>query len=84
MKMTVGLSSALVDVSSYPDIEAKGQTLVLQNLGPGSVFIDFKDEVTPETGVEIGVNGGYELPRVGKLYAVADLADTDLRILVVG
>lgn len=86
MQMTVGTSAELVDTVEFSDTSSPGQVVVIQNLGPGDVYIDFTEDVTVGNGLKIGVNGAYELPRTSnesQLYIVASQASTDVRILLV-
>lgn len=86
MKVTVGATPQKLDTSDYPDRGSAGQVLIIQNLGPGEVYFDSTDEVTIETGVQIGVKGGYELSEFTPntpVYFVAT-QESDLRISVMG
>lgn len=86
MKLTVGTTPVLVGTDDYPDVGATGQTVVVQNLGTGDVYIDFDAAVTTGTGFKLGVGAAYEFASVSgqSLYAVASAIGTDVRILVVG
>lgn len=64
-------------------------TPIVQNLGPGVLYLDHDPEVSVDTGLKVPVDTGYEFARDlsqggGQVYAVADADDTDVRILVVG
>lgn len=82
MQQTVGVAAARLNAPS-------SSSPVLQNLGPGIVYVDHDSGVSEDTGFKLVVNAVYEFPRDlgvggGNLWVVADAADTDLRILVVG
>lgn len=79
MKVIVGTTPhALVEVT-------RNQTPVIQNLGPGDLYLDFSSTVAVGNGLKVVPDGSYEflhdLP--GRLYLVASQASTDVRILVV-
>jgi hypothetical protein len=61
------------------------QVPVIQNLGPGVVYIGFTSDVSADSGLRIPVDAVYEFPGnvQGTLHAVSTLADTDVRVLVV-
>lgn len=87
-KQTVGTSAALLDLSAYPDLhQTGGQSLVLQSLGAGDVYVDLTNAVTTANGLKIA-NGtsvtltGLDLSQ--PLYVIASAVSTDLRILAVG
>lgn len=88
MKKTVGTGAASkVDLTSYPDVGQKGQTLVMQNLGPGEIEFDTHADVTIGTGLKLAVGGDWELNLDGSpnpVYVVATQANTDLRYSVLG
>lgn len=86
MKQTVGTAAAAVDLSGYPDKGRVGQTLMIQNLGPGNVYVDATNAVTADTGIKIGIGGGWEIQNWtgGSIYLISDLANTDVRIVAVG
>lgn len=60
---------------------------VIQNLGPGVVYLDATADVTANTGVKIDVNVAYEFLRTfnqgGKIYLIASQANTSVRTLAV-
>lgn len=85
--MLVGTSPELVDTATeYPDLGVSGQVVVMQNLGPGDIYVDFKDDVSVTSGVKIAASGAYEFPRGASqgLYVVASANETDVRIMAVG
>lgn len=64
-------------------------TPVVQNLGPGNLYVDHDPAVTATTGFKLVPNSVYEWPHdlgqaTGVIYAIADAVSTDVRILVVG
>jgi len=64
-------------------------TPVLQNLGPGVVYLDTSDDVAVATGLQLPVGAAYEWPHDlsqsgSAIWLVATAADTDVRYLVVG
>jgi hypothetical protein len=82
MKQTVGTTAVKLPVSA-------SQTPVIQNLGPGIVYLDGAGTVAAGTGLKLPVGAVYEVPRdlssgSGELWLVADAASTDVRFLVVG
>lgn len=63
-------------------------TPMLQNLGPGTVYMGGPD-VTVDDGVLLPVDATYEFPRDlgaggGALWLVADQPDTEIRYMVLG
>lgn len=78
-KATVGLAAVALPV----DV---GETPVIQNLGPGVLYLDTRPNVTPATGLQVPVNSAYEFPNdvTRQVYAVATMAGTDVRIMIVG
>lgn len=61
---------------------------IIQNLGPGNVFFDTDGDVTPSDGILLAPSSVYEFPTPGGasvgIFIVADQADTDVRIVVLG
>lgn len=87
MQMLVGTTAIEVTTTSYPDLAESGQTVLVQNLGPGTLYVDFLSEVAVGTGVRLKPEGdAYEFKRSAgqKLYLVASEANTDVRFLAVG
>lgn len=86
MKMIVGTDPVLIDTSdAYPDRGASGQTVLIQNLGPGTVYADFAEN--PLDGIRLAASGdAWEFQRAAgqELYVVASEADTDVRVVAVG
>ena len=78
-KVTVGTAAVALPV----DV---GETPVIQNLGPGNLYLDTASGVTTGTGLQVPVDSVYEWTRdiTKTLYAIADAAGTDVRILKVG
>jgi hypothetical protein len=77
-KVTVGTTPVALPVD-------RGETPIIQNLGPGVVYLDTRSNVSTGTGLQVAVNSAYEWPTdvTSAVYAVADVADTDVRIMVV-
>lgn len=78
----MGTSAARLPVDS-------SGTPVVQNLGPGKVYLDTVSTVTTANGLELEVGDVYEFPHDlsqagGGVYAIADQANTDVRLMVVG
>lgn len=63
----------------------EGRPLV-QNLGPGKVYLDTVATVSVGTGFEMAVGGTFEYAEDSNItptvYAVADEANTDLRMII--
>lgn len=61
---------------------------VIQNLGPGNVYVDTDGEVTSADGLKLVPNSIYEFPTSGGnsdgIWLVADQAGTDVRVVVMG
>lgn len=74
--------------TSKQQITASGRNrLVIQNLGPGNVFLGTEGDVSPTIGLKIAVNAVYEFPTTSAdddVWVVADAANTDVRVLRVG
>ncbi len=52
------------------------ETVVVQNLGPNDIYVDYSSTVTSATGLKIAANGTYSVGHVRrKLYARAVTAD---------
>lgn len=82
MRVLVGTSVTSLPIRSEV-------TPVIQNLGPGVLYIDADPAVSATSGFVLDVGSVYEYPRdlavaAGAVYAVASQANTDVRILVVG
>lgn len=82
MKQIVGTAAVAANIKST-------DSPVIQNLGPGNLYFDFDAAVSASTGFKLEVGMVYEFPRdlslAGpKLYFIADAANTDVRMLVVG
>jgi hypothetical protein len=60
--------------------------VIIQNLGPGTLYFDLDAAVAPETGIKIPADSGYEfyssLGDTGDLYLVSS-ATSDVRYLAV-
>ena len=87
MQAVIGTTPVPIATDQYVDVGAAGQVVVVQNLGPGDLYIDFLEGVDSSSGLKLAAGGdAYEFPRATSqtLYAVATEADTDVRIMVVG
>lgn len=73
-----------IDLSGYEDRGAVGMMVIVQNLGPGDVYVDQADDVTSDSGVKIAANGYWEFSSITGQYFVADGGDADVRVTVVG
>lgn len=58
---------------------------VIQNLGPGILYLEESNQVTTANGLRIAVGDTYEypLPATDPIWLVSDTAGTDARVLVV-
>lgn len=60
---------------------------VIQNLGPGSVYLDTDGDVDENTGFVIAPGAVYEFPTAGArskgIWIMADAPDTDVRVVTV-
>jgi hypothetical protein len=63
---------------------------VIQNLGPGNVYLGTEEtEADPDAGFKIVPNGGFEFStaagfEAGGVWIASDAADTDVRVISVG
>ena len=74
MQQTIGTTSTT--------LVSKGQPVVIQNLGPGTIYFDFETEATVEDGFKLNVNELYETPGgAAKMpfSVISTEADTDIR-----
>lgn len=81
MKLTVGVAAVPLGLEGTV-------TPVIQNLGPGDLYLGGAD-VTVADGFKLAPNAVYEYPRdlgqgAGKIHLVSSMANTDVRVLVVG
>lgn len=85
MQASVGTSAAKLDLSGYPDRGSRGQTIIVQNLGPGDVFLDAVAGVTSASGLKLVPGNAYEMRTDGsqEIYAVASQT-SDVRVVVIG
>lgn len=79
MKLTVGTTPVRLPVEGAP---------VLQNLGPGVLYMDSVPDVDVNTGIRVPVNQAYEFVKKldltsGALFLVATQS-TDVRYMEVG
>jgi hypothetical protein len=86
MQTTVGTSEIELDVSDYADVGGGGQTLILQNLGAGDLYFDFRPGVAVGSGIKMASGGGYELADFDSRQAIYLISNSsvDLRYAVVG
>lgn len=60
---------------------------VIQNLGPGSVYLDTDGDVDSSSGFVIAPGAVYEFPAASSrsrgIFVVSDTADTDVRVVTV-
>ena len=79
MNISVGVAPAAIPIR-------QGDRPVIQNLGPGDLYIDTEPDVTTASGIKIVVDGSYEFPMdpLKTVYAVASVDATDVRVMVVG
>lgn len=86
MKLLVGTTPVLVDTSDeYPDRGTSGQVVMVQNLGPGTLYADFTED--PVNGIRLLSSGdAYEFERAAgqDLYVVSTESNTDVRVVAVG
>lgn len=62
---------------------------VIQNLGPGKVYLDTNNGVTTSGGLQLPVGAIYEFHvgagfNAGGVWLVSDAANTDVRIIGIG
>lgn len=86
MNVTVTTSQVRLNTSAYADLGTTGQTLVMQNLGDGEVYFDFRTGVTAANGIRLSPNGAYELTNWNASMDVFLISDSsaDVRYGVVG
>jgi hypothetical protein len=82
MKLVVGTSPVKID-------RAGRGRLVLQNLGPGTVYFDTSaDDVTVDSGLRLDVGAAYEFSggsgSEDGVSVVSTAEDTDVRVIVMG
>lgn len=69
-------------------VAASGRNrLLIQNLGPGNVFLDTEGTVTATAGLKIEPGAVYEFPTASAdddVYIISDTANTDVRIVRLG
>jgi hypothetical protein len=82
---------AQVDVGTVPvRLPVQGTTRpMIQNLGPGIVYMDRDEDVDATTGIKLEVGDVYEFPTDvsaggSSVYLISDTADTDVRYMVAG
>ncbi len=84
LSLTDGGTAQTLDLDDYPDLGGVGQTVLVQNLGPGAVWFDRDSGVDETTGVKIATDGYWEFASVAEMYFMADGGNADLRVTVVG
>ncbi len=61
---------------------------LIQNLGPGNVYLDTDGDVDADSGFKIVPGAVYEFPSAGAssvgIFLIADVEDTDVRIVGMG
>lgn len=60
---------------------------VIQNLGPGDIYIDTDGDVDADSGLKLVPNAVYEFPTSGSLseiWVVATAENTDIRVVGMG
>lgn len=61
---------------------------LIQNLGPGNVYVDTDGDVDADSGFRIAPNSVYEFPTSGGsskgIFLVSDIEDTDVRVVGMG
>ncbi len=75
------------NVGTTPVVVGKpGQAVSVQNLGPGTLYLDTRSDVDEDSGTRVVVDAYFEFPRdLGKeLYAVSTQDNTDVSVMVVG
>ena len=80
--MRILLSTTSVQVPS-----AGRSRLILQNLGPGTVYFDTDGDVDTVSGIELAVGDIFEFETSSgddNVWVVATLPSTDLRVVEVG
>lgn len=84
--LTVSTTPVPLNLTAYADRGPTGRVVVVQNLGPGNLFLDAVNTVAPSTGIKIAVGGGYEIAdyKGGPIFIVADAASTDVRYAAFG
>lgn len=81
----VTTSAVALDLSGLPDIGPTGQTLVIQNLGPDDLYVDFDEDVAEDNGIKLPANIVWEVPgyvRSRPVYVVSS-GESDVRYTVV-
>ena len=66
------------EVTEVPTAGENG-ALTLQNLGPGTVYVDTSDDVSEDTGLKLEVDAGPFPLTAGRFYVVAVGGVADLR-----
>lgn len=76
---------AFVNLDSTPyhikDLDIR--VCVIQNLGPGFVYMDSKEDVTDSTGFKIEVGGVYETATSGGYSDIYLMTDSDAEVRIV-
>jgi hypothetical protein len=79
MKLTVGtVTPVLIPVPEGSD------SVLIQNLGTGNVYVDGNPAVTTATGVKIAAAANLVVSspnNVGELFLISDAASTDVRYI---
>lgn len=86
--VNVSTQPEFLNTSMYPDLRNTLQTVVAQNLGPDSIYLDFVEnanDLTTENGIQLIANGIYEIPSydAARPIAIVSAGESDVRILAV-
>jgi len=86
MNLAVTTSQAVLDTSMFPDKEDRSQTLILQNIGAGIVYVDFITGVTTARGIKLAVDAVLSIPEwtTAMTVYVIGSASADLRYTLAG
>ena len=84
------MSALTVGTSVAVQVSLRGaHQPIIQNLGPGTVYVEDEANVSTATGLQIPVGVAYEFPRAfdtsrdRTLYLISSQAATDVRVMVV-
>lgn len=82
----VSNSAIYMDTSIYPDLRETLQTVVIQNLGPDDLYLDYVsdlEELTSESGIKLVPDGIWEIQRYdsSRPLALVSVGTSDVRVL---
>jgi len=86
MNVSVGTAETPIATTESVDSFAAGQVVIVQNLGPGTVYLGTSQGVTAVNGLELVPDAVYEFPRTANevtFYAVSTQAATDVRVVLI-